>query len=327
MIVYLYVVSCSRVTLRNPTSENNKGRKPIGLEMNKAMGQFLVVWSFGERLRQLAWKRWMDPSGANNNFEPNPKESPEQSEINLSEIIPTFTCSICRDLFVDAHTLKDCLHSCLLASELTYFVVIFCLEFVACASWHISNHLGTALFAKPISVLNRSIQSSLFRHILIEFARDDQFLWGFFANPSFLLDAIHSYRLWQIKLGEEFHRLRIVNLEVRLNQQANLDVSSLESKFSSVLFPLQPVTWSPIIPRRSFLAARLTVFHLSHFAGKQTFTEVNTYSHPVCSLTFLRGTWKKRVSFRLISLGHLFFHMFLSENYSLVLFHFIFKRS
>lgn len=41
------------------------------------------------------------------------EEEHNSDEIPLSAIIPTFTCPICGDLFVDAHTLKDCLHSCL----------------------------------------------------------------------------------------------------------------------------------------------------------------------------------------------------------------------
>ena len=48
-----------------------------------------------------------DNNNDNNNNNNNP------NLIHLSSVVPLFLCPICHDLFVDAHTLKDCLHSCL----------------------------------------------------------------------------------------------------------------------------------------------------------------------------------------------------------------------
>ena len=54
-----------------------------------------------------------------------PKMNGDQDSIPLVSIVPSFLCPICGDLFVDAHTIKDCVHTCLIQAIYFPFILRF----------------------------------------------------------------------------------------------------------------------------------------------------------------------------------------------------------
>ena len=68
----------------------------------------------------------------------------DSNNIPISSVVPSFICPICGDLFVDAHTIKDCVHTCLLPpNSLGLSLDRFTISHIVCGVC-IASHLKDA---------------------------------------------------------------------------------------------------------------------------------------------------------------------------------------